>query len=62
MSAHTVYVVEGPKGFTETLPQDVVELIETMGLIRFEREAHVMVDGSGNGVGPLHRFYVEADR
>lgn len=57
-----VYVVHTPAGFTETFGRQTIETLERLGLIRHERDGHVLEDGQGNGVGPLHRFYCEASR
>lgn len=57
-----VYVVHTPKGFTETFDARTIETLEQLGLIRHERDGHVLEDGRGNGAGPLHRFYCEATR
>lgn len=51
------YVVQGPRGFTETFDQHTVEVLVRLGLIRHERNDYVLQDGSGQGVGPLHHFY-----
>lgn len=56
------YVVTGPKGFTETLTADQVNLLVRLGLIQHDYDDHVLQDGHGNGVGPLHHFYREAHR
>jgi hypothetical protein len=56
-----VYVVHTPKGFTETFDRRTIDTLERLGLIRHERDAHVMEDASGRGIGPLHRFYRETD-
>ncbi|MFS0884973.1 hypothetical protein [Aeromicrobium sp. 179-A 4D2 NHS] len=55
-----VFVVTGPGGFTETLDSDTVDLLVRLGFIRHDRDGHVLQDGQGNGIGPLHRFYVQA--
>lgn len=52
-----VYVVETPMGFTETFDRHTIDVMERLGLIRHVRDGHVVEDGSGRGVGPLHRFY-----
>lgn len=57
-----VYVVHGPKGFTETFDLHTINLLLSLGLIEHERDGRVLEDGHGNGVGPLHRFYHEAGR
>lgn len=56
-AAPAVYVVEGPGGFTETFSAHTVDVLVRLGLIRHVRDGHVLQDGSGNGVGPLHHFY-----
>lgn len=53
-----VYVVETPRGFTESFDRHTIDVLERLGLIRHVRDGHVLEDGSGRGVGPLHRFYV----
>lgn len=57
MSEDDVYVVETPRGFTESFSSRDIEVLEALGLIRHVRDGHVLVDGRGNGVGALHRFY-----
>ena len=57
-----VYVVHGPKGFTETFNLHTINVLLRLGLIEHERDGRVLEDGRGNGVGPLHRFYCEAGR
>jgi hypothetical protein len=59
MSAEVVHMVTTPKGFTESFDARTIETLELLGLIRHERDGYVLEDGSGNGVGPLHRFYRE---
>lgn len=56
------YVVTGPGGFTETFNAEQVDLLVRLGLIEHERDGHVLADGQGRGVGPLHHFYKEARR
>lgn len=51
------YVVTGPRGFTETLNAHTVETLVRLGLIEHERDGHVLEDGRGSGVGPMHHFY-----
>lgn len=52
-----VYVVEAPGGFTESFDRRTIETLEALRLIRHVRDGHVLEDGAGRGVGPLHRFY-----
>lgn len=54
------HVVTTPKGFTEAFDARQIDLLVRLGLI--ERDGHVLEDGHGNGVGPLHHFYREANR
>lgn len=59
-SEEDVYVVTTIKGFTETFNSDTIDLLVRLGLIVHERDGHVLVDGHGNGRGPVHHFYVDA--
>lgn len=54
------YVVTTPKGFTEAFDARQIDLLVRLGLIVHERDGHVLEDGRGNGVGPVHHFYREA--
>lgn len=56
----TVYMVTTPRGFTQTFDAKTIQTLELLGLIRHERDGYVLEDGDGKGVGPLHRFYREA--
>ena len=56
------YVLTGPGGFTEGFNAKQIDLLVRLGLIQHDYDGHVLVDGSGRGVGPLHHFYKEADR
>lgn len=56
-----VYVVETSRGSTEAFDRRAIDILERLGLIRHVRDGHVLQDGSGRGVGPLHRFYGPAD-
>lgn len=52
-----VYVVRTMKGVTETFDAKTIETLVALGLIYHLRDGHVLEDGEGNGVGPLHHFY-----
>jgi hypothetical protein len=54
-----VYVVTGPRGFTETFNAEQVETLVRLGLIQHDYDGHVLEDGAGQGVGALHHFYRE---
>jgi hypothetical protein len=54
-----VYVIEGPRGWTASFNEEQVDLLERCGLIRHDRDGHVL-ESNGRGVGPLHRYYREA--
>ena len=51
------YVVEGPRGFTESFDKPTVETLVSMGLIEHVRDGYVLEDGKGNPLGALHHFY-----
>lgn len=55
------YVITGPKGFTEAFDAEQIDLLVRLGLIQHDYDGHVLQDGAGNGVGPLHHFYREAN-
>lgn len=52
-----VHVVQTDAGFTESFDDNTIETLLRLGLIVHERDGHVLADGHGRGVGPLHRFY-----
>lgn len=51
------YVVTTPQGFTEAFGAQEIDLLVRLGLIWHDYDGHVLRDGKGNGVGPLHHFY-----
>lgn len=56
-----VYVVHTPRGFTESFDRNTIETLELLGLIRHERDGHVMEIGNPpRPHGALHHFYKEA--
>lgn len=59
-SGRAIYVVTTAHGFTESFDARTVVTLVDLGLIRHDRDGHVLVDRHGNGVGPLHHFYVAA--
>lgn len=54
-----VYVVETPKGSTESFGAREIQTLVDLGLIQYERSNHVMSSSDGP-VGPMHHFYSEA--
>lgn len=53
-----VYVVETPRGFTETFTERTIQTLTALGLIEFDRVGYAVEDGQGRGVGPLHHYYL----
>ena len=58
---HDKFVLTGPAGFTETLTEDTIDTLVAVGLIRYDFSDHLLSDGHGNGLGPIHHFYVGAE-
>jgi hypothetical protein len=56
-----VYLVQTPAGFTESFDAKTVDTLVKLGLIEHQRDGHVVSDGRGNGIGPLHHFYRRHD-
>jgi hypothetical protein len=52
-----VYVVETPKGYTESFDARTVYTLERLGLIRHVNDGYALEDGKGQPVGALHHFY-----